>query len=382
MRLRLLFVVSVFCACGPPPAQVDAGPHDAGSADAGIDAGTSDAGFDAGALDAGSDAGTPDAGTDGGTFDAGTDAGFDAGTFDAGTDAGALDAGFDAGEPDAGFDAGFDAGEPVDASVPLDDAGCRLAGGAGAPFELRVMAANLTSGNGQSYDPGHGIRIIQGLHPDIVMLQEMNYGTNTPAAMETFMAVLDGGYRYARGAGQIPNGVLSRYPILDAGEWPDPQVGNRGFAWAQVDLPGPRDVFVVSVHLLTASSSERNTEATALLARLDANVPRHDFLLIGGDFNTDTASEPALSTLGARVSDGPTPPADQSGNPNTNANRNKPYDHVLVSQCLQVSQLDAGLVFDSRVFMPLTDVVPVLAGDSAAPSMQHMGVVKDFTVQP
>ena len=60
------------------------------------------------------------------------------------------------------------------------------------------------------------------------------------------------------------------------------------------------------------------------------------------------------------------PPADQSGNPNTNATRLRPYDHVLVSQCLLRSQLDAGLVFDSRVYMPLSDVPPVLFSDSAA----------------
>jgi hypothetical protein len=36
------------------------------------------------------------------------------------------------------------------------------------------MAANLSSGNNQSYDPGEGARIFQGLKPDIVMIQELN----------------------------------------------------------------------------------------------------------------------------------------------------------------------------------------------------------------
>jgi hypothetical protein len=37
-------------------------------------------------------------------------------------------------------------------------------------------------------------------------------------------------------------------------------------------------------------------------------------------------------------------------------------------------------VFDSRVYSPLSDVPPVLAADSGASNMQHMGVVKDFKI--
>src|SRR5205085_11524393 len=40
---------------------------------------------------------------------------------------------------------------------------------------LRLVAANLTSGNFQSWDPGDGIRILEGLHPDVVLVQEFNY---------------------------------------------------------------------------------------------------------------------------------------------------------------------------------------------------------------
>lgn len=38
------------------------------------------------------------------------------------------------------------------------------------------MAANLTSGSGQTYDPGHGIRILEGVHGDVMLMQEMNFG--------------------------------------------------------------------------------------------------------------------------------------------------------------------------------------------------------------
>jgi endonuclease/exonuclease/phosphatase family metal-dependent hydrolase len=308
----------------------------------------------------------------------------DAGTPDSGVDAGPVDAGLpDAGTPDAGRP---DAGLP-DAGLSA----CAVASDAGSPFHLRAAAANLSSGNLQSYDPGEGLRIITGLQPDIVMMQEMNYGTNDAASFAAMLAVLDGGYVYARGTGQIPNGILSRFPITDAGEWTDPRVSNRTFAWAQIDLPGPRDLWVVSVHLLTSSASERNLEANALVALLAAKVPEPDFLLIGGDFNTGVPTEAALSTLAPRGVSGPPYPADQAGLSGTNASRAKQYDHVLVSRCLGPLQVPvvigdagfaAGLVFDSRVYMPLSDVPPVLSTDSAAVNMQHMAVVKDFLVQP
>ena len=86
--------------------------------------------------------------------------------------------------------------------------------------------------------------------------------------------------------------------------------------------------------------------------------------------------------------DGPHP-ADKNGNSNTNASRGKPYDHVLVDADLRAYQTATvlgassfanGLVLDSRVYTPLSEIAPVQAGDSAASNMQHMGVIKDFLV--
>jgi len=82
-------------------------------------------------------------------------------------------------------------------------------------------------------------------------------------------------------------------------------------------------------------------------------------------------------------------PADQASNENTNAPRTSPYDWVLASPALDalavpvvigMSSFAHGLVFDSRVYTPLTDVPPVLQTDSAATNMQHMGVVRDFAI--
>lgn len=254
------------------------------------------------------------------------------------------------------------------------------------------MAANLTSGNAQSYTPGHGLRIISALSPDVVLIQELNYGNDTPTDI-AFMVQQNLGptYSYYREVGQIPNGIISRYPIIDAGEWTDPEVSNRDFAWARIDLPGPRDLWAVSVHLLTSTPTARQKEAAALIAVLDQQVPVGALVVLGGDFNTVDRLEAAIDTLRSRFTIAAPYPGDQAGNENTNANRNKPYDWVLASPALHALEVPvvigaasfpAGLVFDSRVYTPLSDVPPVLIDDSDAPSMQHMAVVRQFRLVP
>ncbi|XXF76222.1 lamin tail domain-containing protein [Myxococcaceae bacterium GXIMD 01537] len=260
-----------------------------------------------------------------------------------------------------------------------------------ANVRLRLMAANTSSGNNQSYDPGEGIRIFQGVKPDVVMIQEFNYGTNSAADLRSFVDRAFGtGFSYYREAGaQIPNGVISRYPIIAAGEWDDTQVSNRDFAWARIDIPGSKDLWVVSVHLLTTSSSVRNTEATNLVKFIKANIPTGDYLAIGGDFNTDSRSEASFTTFAQVVSTASPYPADRNGNTNTNAARAKPYDHLLVDTDLRAyqtstvigsSSFSAGLVVDTRVYSPISEISPAVAGDSGATNMQHMAIVKDFLI--
>ena len=64
---------------------------------------------------------------------------------------------------------------------------CAITALAQSNIIVRVVGANITSGNNQSYlTPG--LDIFQGLKPDIVAIQEFNYtstttnGVNTPAA--------------------------------------------------------------------------------------------------------------------------------------------------------------------------------------------------------
>lgn len=288
--------------------------------------------------------------------------------------------GGDAGGPTAGSDAGtHDAGPTAPDAV-----------GPEAKVRVRVVAANLSSGKQQSYSPGHGVRILEGLDPDVVIIQEFNYGSETSAAIDNFVSVVFGeGFQwYREPKGNIPNGVISRWPILEAGYWEDPLSPNREFTWARIDLPGPRDLWAISVHLLTTKSSIRVAQVEALLGHIAQKVPEADLLIIGGDLNTNTDNEQCFAALD-KVTSRAHRPRDQQGNPNTNADRTKPYDWLLPDKDLELfhdsvrlgkSVFSDGLVFDSRVYAPLSEVAPVQAGDSGASGMQHMAVVRDFLV--
>ncbi|WP_437587386.1 lamin tail domain-containing protein [Sorangium sp. So ce1000] len=282
----------------------------------------------------------------------------------------------------------------ADPQLDVDDgAEAELVGEHGDALSTRVrlMAANLTSGNDQSYDPGHGKRILQGIKPDIALLQEFNYGGNTSSEIRAFVdATFGAGFSYYReGGAQIPNGIVSRWPIVASGEWDDTSVSNRDFAWARIDIPGPGYVFAISVHLLTSSATARNTEAQSLVSFIEANVTASDYLVIGGDFNTGARSEACVTTLSDVVVTAGPYPADRNGNANTNAGRTKPYDWVLVDGDLEAyetavaiggSSFASGLVADTRVYSPLSEISPALSSDSGASNMQHMGVVRDFLV--
>ena len=255
---------------------------------------------------------------------------------------------------------------------------------------VRIMAANLT-GNSQRYEP-FATRIFQGLKPDIVAIQEFNVGANTAAEVRQMVNTAFGSsFHYFRETGaQIPNGVISRWPILATGEWPDPQVSNRDFVWARLDIPGPHDLYVVSVYLHSSGgASSRTLEADALKARIAANFPAGAYVVVAGDFNFDSRTEAGMGVFKSFLVDDPVP-VDGRGDPDTNNGRSKPYDYVLTSANWRTNliptQLGAsspvfpsGLVFDSRVYSPLSAVAPVQSADSG--NAQHMAVVKDFSVR-
>jgi endonuclease/exonuclease/phosphatase family metal-dependent hydrolase len=280
---------------------------------------------------------------------------------------------------DGAADGGRDAGDAAPDGPPL------------VPGNLRVMAANISSGPSLVYGPEEGVRIFQAMHPDVVLIQEMNVGGNSTAEIDSFVATTFGAtFTYYREPGvQIPNGIISRYPILASGTWVDPQVANRGFAYAKLGLPGAHPLWAISLHLLTTGATQRNAEVTELVTQVKAMVPAADYLILGGDFNTPVRVEACITALSEIVATAAPYPADGAGNDNTSGPRSKPHDWLLADPDLSplgvpvvVGQhaFASGLVFDSRVFTPLADVAPVQSSDSAAMNMQHMPVVRDFLV--
>lgn len=263
----------------------------------------------------------------------------------------------------------------------------------GGAEEVTIMAANISSGNFQSYDPGEGIRIFQGLDPDVVLIQEFNYQQNTDSQLKSFVEdSFDAGFSFVeeeKTSGQLQNGVISRYPILQSGVWNDTDMSNREFVWAQIDVPGEAHLWVVSVHFKASRGSEarRTGQATQLAGYINANVPAADFVVIGGDFNAQNRDEEFLTRL-APVVDVTGPwPVDKNGSGNTNAGRSRPYDWVMVEPDLGALEVPTvlggrsyanGIVFDSRVFTPLSAVAPVMQGDSGVQGMQHMAVMRTF----
>jgi endonuclease/exonuclease/phosphatase family metal-dependent hydrolase len=267
----------------------------------------------------------------------------------------------------------------------------------GQSTPIRVVAANLSSGNLQSY-LDEGERLLEGVKPDIILIQEFRIGasdSNSVVDTDAFVSrITDSSFDWMRepGGESIPNGIISRWPIVESGQITH-DVADRDHAYARIDIPGDIDLWAVSVHLRTASASVRRQEAEDLITALQVLIPPNDYLIIGGDLNTNNRSEAALSELDDMVIVTGPYPVDQNGNGDTNAGRNSPYDWVLVDADLDAfnvatlisdgsstSTYTNGLVLDSRVYTPLSEVSPVQFGDSGASMMQHMAVVRDFLV--
>ena len=257
---------------------------------------------------------------------------------------------------------------------------------------VRIVTGNISSGNKQNYDDGEGLRIFKGLAPDIALVQEMNYKTNSDADFQEFSNVIGQGFVFFHGSpngpGKIPNGIVSRYP-LTGGELADPQSGDtRSFVWARIDVPGDHDVLAISVHL-AIDSGNRDTEVTNLLNMVSNLVQPGDLIVLGGDFNTKARTDASVNALSARfVTAGPYP-VDQNGNDGTSANRKDPYDWVIGNGALDERSrptvvgsmtYEHGLVFDSRGYPELSAVPGVLDTDSNATAMQHMAVTRTFAL--
>ena len=262
---------------------------------------------------------------------------------------------------------------------------------------FRAVAANITSGKYSSYGEGHGVRILKAIAPDIVMLQEFNWEKESDSddvAMQLIPEAFGDGFYVHRGRGTIPNGIISRYPIIESGYWKSNKISNRDWDWAILDLPGTKELLVISVHLSTGDNhAESPSLLTAIENQIEADKNRNleYFVMIGGDFNNNYKGNGVLDDIfNVKV----TLPVDQEGDSTTNAARATTLDHLFVSSDFQKYEKDVviaghsypnGHVFDTRVYAAngeIDKVPPALAKDSDADQMQHMAVIRDFEYAP
>ena len=257
-------------------------------------------------------------------------------------------------------------------------------------IKVRMVTANTTSGEDQSYDPGEGIRIFKALKPDIIFIQEFNYNKNSIKSFVT--STFGTEFQYYRGTGDIPNGIISRYPILQSGSWKSNKVKNRQWDWAVIDIPGPRDLLAVSVHLYTQDNEAEMEPLRKQIEKKIQDDKKDYFVMLGGDFNQESWDPirrhfSSMFEIGKKYQDWP---ADQEGYVKTNATRHKQIDYLLCNPDLCAHETPVvigkhaypkGHVLDSRVYKKLgemQDIAPVRPDDSDANKMQHMAVVRDF----
>lgn len=250
---------------------------------------------------------------------------------------------------------------------------------------VTVATANLSDSTTQAYsDPG--IRHLQALDPDILAIQEFNYqGGTTADLVHRMFPANDRDFCRERGGARLPNGVVSRYPIVAWGQWEDPYVKNRQLFWATVRLPGGTKLHVVSVHLVQNRANRRIPEADYLVQCIREKFPRTDYVVLCGDLNTSSRETGVMAVLG-RIFDLNRVPTDQRGDPTTNTPRTHPYDVVLPNRALAPLEVRTtlgglsfpdGLVFDTRLWP--RPPFPARHDDSDA-NLQHLPVIKTFRI--
>ena len=325
----------------------------------------------------------------------------DSDTADSGDDANTGNSVDDSDTADSGDDA--NTGNSVDDSDTADSGDDVDLADTGDGLAIRIVAGNITSGNYQAYDTAgydEGIRIFKALKGDIMLVQEFNHA-NLQSMADQVCPVATCYYSIDSTSFQIPNGVISRWPITSSGWWDDPTLTNRELAWAIIDIPGDRDIFAISVHLHTDPVSDQQIAAAVIADEVDviksANPGKYYFV-VGGDFNGPSSVDSSyFGKHGDFYVSGPDP-VDDNGDEATNATGSKQYDFVLAGTDIHAFQIGVvypsnidsstktytnGLVFDTRVysqgeldeFFPGTDT-----SDSGASSMQHMAIVKDFFI--
>lgn len=261
---------------------------------------------------------------------------------------------------------------------------------------IKVMTANISHTLPFPRYGDKARRIFQGLKPDVVLAQEFSVqsGTRREYIDVAFGADFDWS------CSDDSNAVISRWDIQTHGQWSDPAFVNinRWFAWAVIDLPGDKDLQVISIHLKAGSTSSdvsrRLQAAEALKDHVEASFDNGQYIIIGGDTNAQGLGEAVLQKFNEFLDVFDHRPADRNGNMTTNEVRSKYLDWIMSNHLLDerhvplyVGQVDTsfrryteGIVFDSWVFQTIGDLPPILYGDSHGEYMGHLAVMKAFQI--
>jgi len=253
---------------------------------------------------------------------------------------------------------------------------------------VKILTANLGD-IVQDYPETEATRIFQGLEPDIACLQEFNpdnpYSFVDNAFGTDYYLYVEPRYH--------PNAIVSKWSFQTYGFWDCPEVSDREFAWAVVNVPGTKKLQVVSCHLKSGTGSEdvqtRENQANELKSQIQANFDDNQYIVIGGDLNTQYRSSSPISIFQSYLTTSDGTPADRNGDSDTNEIRTYNYDWIIPNDELgdTVTTLfvgsysyGGGIVFDSHVFTPLSEVSPVQYGDTHASAMDHEPVMKAYNI--
>ena len=262
----------------------------------------------------------------------------------------------------AGVDAGDDVSPGNDAAATQD---APASADGGPTSRVRVMAANLTSGSNQSYEAA-GHRHLPGAAPGRRAHPGVQLRLGQPAHARR--------HRVRDGLLLLRGAAHGRHPRRRREPLPHPAVRRRGPTPAPPIAPSPTRASTCRARSTSGPSActcSRRAPPSARPRRRSCSGtsrPRCRRATTSSSAATSTPtppSEQALTILSAAVVTAPPYPADQSGNTNSSINRNHPHDWVLASPGLAALEepvvigagtFATGLVFDSRVYTPLSDV--------------------------
>ncbi|HPJ72180.1 MAG TPA: hypothetical protein PK636_05825, partial [bacterium] len=271
---------------------------------------------------------------------------------------------------------------------------------------LTIATTNIMAFGYRYGEPAQ--RIFNGLKPDIACMQEFSVQSTYSDVRDWVDQAFGSEFDYYFEDAGAANGIVSRWSILTEGTWED--VGHdtlgRDFAWVVIDIPGEKNLQLVSVHLKAGSTTSdiliREDEASQLKDyMLDEFDFSNHYVALGGDLNAyarDPVSEPMFAYF-----DDIFPnynnhiPVDRDGNDNTNSTdpRSEPYDWIMPSNMLDAQHVATltgqhythyqvfpeGHVFDTHIFVPLSDVPPIQYDDLYYSGITHRPVLKSFYTQ-